>query len=83
MAAFTDPERDERRALLQAAAGGSMAAQLKLQTEYHARVYTLRECKQIAGKIRLGAMRSPGAIRRKVDHIIDNTGGERMRSTQE
>ena len=76
MAVFiSDPERDERRALLQAAADGDAAAQLKLQNEYHVRVYTLAECRKIAGKIRLGVMRSPGAVRRKVDHIINRRVG--------
>ena len=77
MAVFIpDPERDERRSLLQAAAKGSLAAQVKLETEYHVRVYTVAECKQIAGKIRSGALRSPGAVRRKVDHVIDKIGGQ-------
>jgi len=65
-----DPERDERRSLLQAAAKGSVDAQLKLETEYHVRVYSVSECKKIAGKIRFGVMRS-GAVRRKVDHITE------------
>ncbi|MBD0316463.1 MAG: hypothetical protein ICV75_07205 [Nitrospiraceae bacterium] len=49
MASFMpDPELEERRSLLQAAAGGSVPARLKLEREYHVRLYTADECARYA-----------------------------------
>ena len=49
MASFmSDPELEERRSLLQAAAGGSVPARLKLEQEYHVHVYTEAECEGYA-----------------------------------
>lgn len=76
MASFVpDPELEERRALLQAAARGSVPAQLRLEEEYHVRVYSAAERKKHAGSIRLGNMSS--AVRRKIDRVIEKTGSTR------
>jgi hypothetical protein len=49
MASFMpDPELEERRSLLQAAAEGSVPARLKLEQEYHVRLYTAAECERYA-----------------------------------
>jgi DNA-binding GntR family transcriptional regulator len=72
MASFMpDPELEDRRLLLQAAARGSVRAQLKLQEEYHVRVYSSSEREQYAGTLRLD--HTPSAIRRKIDQVIGNT----------
>lgn len=52
MASFMpDPELEERRSLLQAAAEGSVPARLKLEEEYHVRLYTAAECERYATTI--------------------------------
>jgi hypothetical protein len=44
MASFMpDPELEERRVLLQAAASGSLPARMKLAEEYHVHVYSASE----------------------------------------
>ena len=43
-----DPDLEERRSLLQAAARGSVPAQQKLAEEYHVRVYSPSEREQYA-----------------------------------
>ena len=65
MASFmmTDPELENRRSLLQAAANGSVPAQLKLAEEYHVRVYSASERKKYPVTIRSDNMPSP--VRRK------------------
>jgi hypothetical protein len=52
MASFMpDPELEERRSLLQAAAGGSVPARVKLEEEYHVRLYSPAECERYAATI--------------------------------
>lgn len=71
MASFAqDPEIEDRRSLLQAAAQGSVSAQLKLQEEYHVRVYSASECEKYAVTIQSDNMSS--AVRRKIDRLIDD-----------
>jgi hypothetical protein len=60
-----DPELEDRRSLLQAAAKGSVSAQAKLKEEYHVRVYSATECEQYAVTIRSDNMPSAGRRRRK------------------
>lgn len=75
MASFaSDPELEERRSLLQAAARGSVPAQLKLEEEYHARVYSASERKKYAGIIRSDNRLS--AARRKIDRLIEELGSK-------
>lgn len=75
MASFMpDPELEERRSLLQAAARGSVPAQVKLQEEYHVRVYSASERKKYAGTIRWD--NRPSAARRKIDHLIEELGSK-------
>ena len=58
-----DPEREERRSLLQAAASGDVSAQLKLDEEYHVRVYSAVEREQYISMMKAHHM--PSAGRRK------------------
>ncbi len=75
MASFaSDPELEERRSLLQAAARGSVPAQLKLEEEYHVRVYSASERKKYAGIIRSDNRLS--AARRKIDRLIEELGSK-------
>jgi hypothetical protein len=49
MASFApNPELEERRLLLQAAARGCVSAQVKLNEEYHVRIYSPSERRQYA-----------------------------------
>ncbi len=66
MASFMpDPELEERRSLLQAAADGSVSARLKLEEEYHVRLYTAAECERYATTMKVLDNRPP--VRRKRD----------------
>jgi hypothetical protein len=69
-----DPELEERRLLLQAAARGSVPAQQKLAEEYHVRVYSPAECKRYVVTARPDNL--PSAVRRKIEHVISNTSLE-------
>lgn len=69
MATFMlDPELEERRSLLRAAARGSVPAQQKLAEEYHVRVYSPSEREQYALTVRPDGL--PSAVRRKIEHVI-------------
>jgi hypothetical protein len=65
-------ELEERRLLLQAAASGSAPARLKLEQEYHVRVYTAAQCKTYRTK---GPDKLSPEVRRKIDLVT-----ERMRT---
>lgn len=67
-----DSEIEERRLLLQAAARGSVSAQLKLEQEYHVRVYSASERKKYAVTIKFDNL--PSAIRQKIERVIEQTG---------
>ena len=71
MSFVPNTELEERRSLLQAAARGSVPAQLKLEAEYHVRVYSTSECEKYAVTIRPDSM--PLAVRRKIEHLIEET----------
>lgn len=58
-AMIPDPEREERRLLLQAAANGNVAAQVKLEAEYHVRVHSAAECEQYAATRRSDSKLAP------------------------
>ncbi|HJT20662.1 MAG TPA: hypothetical protein VJ746_09340 [Nitrospira sp.] len=64
MASFApNPELEERRLLLQAAARGCVSAQLKLNEEYHVRVYSASERKQYA--VERTSVSKPASVRRR------------------
>jgi hypothetical protein len=70
-----DSELEERRSLLEAAARGSVPAQLKLEQEYHVRVYSASERKKYAVTIQLDNL--PSSVRRDIDRFIEQTGSNR------
>jgi DNA-binding GntR family transcriptional regulator len=70
-----DSELEERRSLLQAAARGSIPAQLKLEQEYHVRVYSASERKKYAVTIQLDNL--PSSIRKDIDRFIEQTSSNR------
>jgi hypothetical protein len=64
MASFApDPELEQRRLLLRAAARGCVSAQTKLNEEYHVRVYSASERRQYA-LARTSQNKPPSARRR-------------------
>lgn len=67
-----DSELEERRSLLQAAARGSVTAQLKLEQEYHVRVYSASERKKLAVTVQSDNL--PSSVRQKIDRFIEQTG---------
>jgi hypothetical protein len=69
MASMLDPELEGRRSLLQAASKGSVPARLKLEEEYHVRVYSASECERYAVTAQPHAMRS--TVRRKIEHLFE------------
>jgi hypothetical protein len=58
--------------LLQAAAKGSIPAQLKLEQEYHVRVYSASERKKLA--VTAQSDNLPSSVRQKIDRFIEQTG---------
>ena len=69
-----DQELEERRSLLKAAATGNVFAQLKLDEEYHVRVYSASERKRYA-KTTIEPNNPSPAIRRKLDRLMDSLSG--------
>lgn len=70
MASFMpDPEIEDRRSLLKAAAQGSISAKIQLQEEYHVRVYSASECASYAVTLRSDNISS--AVRRKIERVTE------------
>ena len=70
----SDQELEERRSLLKAAAAGNVPAQLKLDEEYHVRVYSVSERKRYA-KTTIEPNKSSPTSRRKLDRLIESLCG--------
>jgi hypothetical protein len=72
MASFMpDPELEDRRSLLQAAARGSVSAQQKLAEEYHVHVYSASERETYV--VTMPSDNLPPSVRRKIDDFIHNS----------